>query len=141
SAAGATLSFLARTGATGGTPTTFDLFAIGGASSTILPPALDENRIGSPALPAASQIGERFEGFRAALSSASWPLSLYAERWRAWSGAVRPDPIRVEGVELRLDRLGSLADSLSLYAGAARVRSRSPRFDSIRGYAGLIYRP
>ena len=141
SAGGATLSLLARSGATGGTPTAFDLFAIGGASSTILPPALDENRIGSPALPAASQIGERFEGFRADLSSASLPLSFYAERWRAWSGAVRPDPIRLEGVELRLDRLVPLADSLSLYAGAARVRSRSPRFDSIRGYAGLIYRP
>lgn len=142
SAAGATLSVRALGGRTGGAPTRFDLFAIGGAPSTILPSALDLNRIDSPALPAAAQIGERFEGGRAELSSARSPLSFYAERWRAWSGA-RPDPIRLEGVELRLDRLIplDLGDSLSFYLGAARVRSRTPRFDSIRGYAGLLYRP
>ena len=144
SAAGATLSLDARAGATGGSPTRFDLFAVGGAPSTLLPPGPDANRVDSPALPFAAQIGSRFEGGRVQLSASGSPLLFYAERWRAWSsGTGRPAPIRLEGIEARLESLIplDLPDSLSLYAGAARVRSRSPRFDSIRGYAGLIYRP
>jgi len=63
---------------------------------------------------------------------------------RAWtSGSEKPDWIRLEGVELRLERLipGELAAPVSIYLGAARVRSREPRFDSTRGYAGLLVRP
>ena len=56
-----TLALGARAGDTGGSPTRFDLFALGGASSAILPPGLDRNRVESPALPAAVQLGERFE--------------------------------------------------------------------------------
>ncbi len=144
SAAGATLSVDARAGGAGGSPTRFDLFAVGGAPSSLLPPGPDANRIDSPALPFAAQIGSRFEGGRLQLSASASPLLFYAERWRAWSsGAGRPAPVRLEGLELRLESLIplDLPDSLSLYAGAARVRSREPRFDSIRGYAGLIYRP
>ena len=140
----ATLALSARRGDTGGSPTRFDLFALGGAPSAILPPGLDRNRVESPALPAAVQLGERFEAYRAELSPSGSPLLLYAERLRAWdSGAEKPDWIRLEGVELRLERLipSDLAGPLSLYAGIARVRSREPRFDSMRGYAGLIYRP
>ncbi len=143
-AAGATVSLDARGGAMGGSPTRFDLFAVGGAASTLVPPGAEMNRIASPALPGAAQTGSRFEGARLELSASGSPLLFYAERWRAWStGSARPAPIRVEGVEARLDRLIplDLPDSLSLYAGAARARSREPAFDSIRGYAGLIYRP
>ena len=138
------LAFGARSGDTGGSPTRFDLFALGGAPSAILPPGLDRNRVESPALPAAVQLGERFEAYRAELSPTGFPLVLYAERLRAWAaGAEKPDWIRLEGVELRLERLipANLAGPLSLYAGVARVRSQEPRFDSIRGYGGLIYRP
>jgi hypothetical protein len=140
----ASLSFSPRSGGTSGSPTRFDLFALGGSSSAILPPGLDRNRVESPALPAAVQIGSRFEAYRAELSPSGSPLVLYAERMRAWaSGAARPDWIRLEGVELRLERLipADLAGPLSLYVGAARVRSREPRFDSTRGYAGLLVRP
>jgi len=51
--------------------------------------------------------------------------------------------VRLEGLELRLERLipAEISSSISLYVGAARVRSATPRFDSIRGYGGLIYRP
>lgn len=140
----ASLAVSARYGGTGGSPTRFDLFALGGSSSAILPPGLDRNRIESPALPAAVQIGPRFEAYRAELSASGSPLVLYAERMRAWSsGAEKPDWIRLEGIELRLERLipADLTGPLSLYLGAARVRSREPRFDSTRGYAGLVYRP
>ncbi len=140
----ATLVLSARYGDTGGSPTRFDLFALGGASSAILPPGLDRNRVESPALPAAVQLGERFEAYRAELSPSGSPLVLYAERMRAWNGgADRPDWIRLEGIEARLERLvpPEILGPFSLYAGIARVRSREPRFDSIRGYAGLLFRP
>jgi hypothetical protein len=140
----ASLGVSARYGDTSGSPTRFDLFALGGSSSAILPPGLDRNRVESPALPAAVQIGPRFEAYRAELSPSGFPLVLYAERMRAWtSGGEKPDWIRLEGIELRLERLipADILGPLSLYLGAARVRSREPRFDSVRGYAGLIYRP
>ena len=63
---------------------------------------------------------------------------------RAWNAGVeRPDWIRLEGIELRLERLipQDVAGNVSLYLGIARARSREPRFDSTRGYAGLVYRP
>ncbi len=140
--AGASLAVTGRACREGGSPTAFDLFAVGGAASAVLPAALDANRIDSPALPAAAQMGKRFEGLRAEVSSAGFPVLFYAERWRAWT-AEKPAPIRLEGIELRLERLVplDLPESLSFYVGAARVRSTTPRFDSVRGYAGLIYRP
>ena len=54
-------------------PSLFDLFAIGGAPSAILPPGLDRNRIENPALPADLQAGERFEAFRAELAGNDGP--------------------------------------------------------------------
>jgi hypothetical protein len=140
----ASLAVSARSGGTGGSPTQFDLFALGGAPSAVLPPGLDRNRIDSPALPAAAQLGERFEAYRAELSPSGFPLVLYAERMRAWnSGSEKPDWIRLEGIEARLERLvpAEVLGPFSLYAGLARVRSVQPRFDSIRGYGGLILRP
>ncbi|HEY3125018.1 MAG TPA: LpqB family beta-propeller domain-containing protein, partial [Thermoanaerobaculia bacterium] len=140
----ATLALSAGYGDTGGSPTRFDLFALGGSSSAILPPGLDRNRVENSALPAAVQLGERFEAYRAELSPSGSPLVLYAERLRAWnSGAGKPDWIRLEGIEARFERLvpADILGPFSLYAGIARVRSREPRFDSIRGYGGLIFRP
>lgn len=140
----ANLGISARYGTTSGSPTRFDLFALGGASSAILPDGLGRNRIESPALPAASQLGKRFEAYREELVPSGSPFVLYAERMRAWNGGVeKPDWIRVEGIELRLERLipAELATGLSLYLGVARARSREPRFDSTRGYAGLLFRP
>jgi hypothetical protein len=63
---------------------------------------------------------------------------------RAWSSDTeKPDWIRLEGIELRLERLipQDLGGNVSLYLGIARARSREPRFDSTRGYAGLLVRP
>jgi hypothetical protein len=143
-ASAGSLAVSARAGGTSGSPTRFDLFALGGASSAILPPGLDRNRVESPALPAAVQLGERFEAYRAELSPSGSPLVLYAERMRAWdSGFERPSWIRLEGIEARFERLipADIAGPLSLYLGLARVRGREPRFDSIRGYAGLTLRP
>lgn len=132
-------------GDTGGSPTRFDLFSIGGAPSSTLPAGLDRNRVELPALPAFVQTGERVESLRAEIALAQLPLVVYAERLRAWTpDADKPEPVRVLGAELRIDERilpAPLSGDFAFYAGVAKVRSTSPRFDSTRGYAGLLYRP
>jgi hypothetical protein len=141
----ATLSASARYGDTGGSPSRFDVFLIGGAGSSIWPPGLDRNRISSPALPAGLQTGERLETFRADLGLGGAPILLYAEWLRAYDpDAPKPERVRVEGIELRLERLlpsEIRPDSLSFYVGVARVRSASPDLTTTQGYGGLVYRP
>ena len=141
----ARLTASGRAGNTGGSPTRFDLFSLGGAPSAVLPEGLDRNRIELAALPAAVQLGERVESLRGEAALRGLPLVLYGERLRAWTpGAPKPDPVRVVGAELRIDEgllPVSLSGGLALYAGVARIRSTSPRFDTTRGYAGLLYRP
>jgi hypothetical protein len=135
------LAFSARGGDTGGSPTRFDVFSLGGASSSILPAGLDRNRIESPALPEASQLGSRFTGWRAEATFSV--VTLYAEQQRAWEPGPKPPPVKVYGGELRLGLLvpRELGEGLDFYAGAAKIESAAPAFDSWRGYAGMIYRP
>jgi len=135
------LAFGGGGGDTGGSPTRFDLFSLGGASSSILPPGLDRNRIESPALPEASQLGTRFTGWRAEATLSV--VTLYAEQQRAWEAGPKPPPVKVYGGELRLGRLipAVLGEGLDLYAGVAKIESSAPAFDTWRGYAGMIYRP
>jgi hypothetical protein len=139
------ISASARYGDTRGSPTPFDLFSVGGAPSALLPEGLDRNRIELAALPAFVQIGERVESLRGELALRSVPLLFYGERLRAWDpDGAKPRPVRVYGVELRIDpRLlpVDFSGDLAFYAGVAKIRSTTPRFDSTRGYAGLLYRP
>ncbi|HKD16343.1 MAG TPA: hypothetical protein VKG23_00650 [Thermoanaerobaculia bacterium] len=134
----------ARTGDTGGSPSLFDVFAIGGAPSAILPPGLDANRIASPALPADLQTGERFEAYRAEMVGAAIPLAVYAEWMRAWStGAPRPDPVRVVGAEVRFERLipAEYGRDVTFHVGVGWISSDLPRIHTARGYAQLVVRP
>ena len=140
----ATLSLGGRWGGTGGSPSVFDLFAVGGSPSTILPPGFDRNRIESPALPFGVQLGTKFEGYRAALELSGAPIVIYGEWLRAWSGGEpRPDPVRAAGAEARLERLvpAEFGRTLTFRVGAAWIDSTAPRFSTVRGYADLIYRP
>jgi WD40-like Beta Propeller Repeat len=141
----ARISASGRYGDTTGSPTRFDVFSIGGAPSSVLPAGLDRNRIELAALPAFVQTGDRVESARGELEFRGLPIVVYGERLRAWSdGQEKPRPVRVFGAELRIDeRLLPIAFSgeLAFYAGIAKIRSTSPRFDSTRGYAGLLYRP
>jgi len=140
----ASVSASARYGDTGGTPSLFDLWAIGGAGNAILPPGLDRNRIQSPALPADLQAGTRFEAFRAELAGSGVPVVLYAEWLRAWSGgAARPDPVRVAGAEVRLERLipEEFGRAVTFHVGGGWIVSDTPSFHTARGYAQLVYRP
>ncbi len=135
------LSFGGGYGDTGGAPTQFDLFWLGGASSTIQPPGLDRNRIEDPALPDASQIGRRFEAWRAEATFSV--LTLYAEQGLAYDPPGKPAPVQAYGGELRPGRLipAELGQGFDLYLGLALIKSKTPSFDSWRGYAGLIFRP
>ena len=139
------ISASARYGDTSGSPTRFDLFSVGGAPSALLPEGLDRNRIELAALPAFVQTGERVESLRGELALRSVPVLFYGERLRAWDpDGEKPRPVRVYGAELRVDtRLlpVDFSGDLAFYAGVAKIRSTTPRFDSTRGYAGLLYRP
>ena len=117
----------------------FDVFAIGGGPSTILPPGLDRNRVENPALPAELQSGERFTAYRAELGLAAVPLVLYGE----WLRAGDLDFVRVAGGEVRLERLvpAEFGRSLTFRLGLARILSEKPRIRSTRAYARLVYRP
>jgi hypothetical protein len=140
----ARLSVAAAGGETGGGPSRFDLFAIGGMPSTILPPGLDRNRIRNPALPADVQFGERYGSLRAELAASAFPVLLYGEWSRAWAaGEARPEPVRVAGGEVRLDELIPVEfdRSVSFRVGVAGIWSDVPRIRATRGYALLIYRP
>lgn len=135
----ASLAVSARGGDTGGSPSRFDLFAIGGAPSTILPPGLDRNRVENPALPADLQSGERFTAYRAELGLAAVPLVLYGE----WLRTGNLDFVRVAGGEVRLERLvpAEFGRNLTFRLGLARILSETPRLRSTRAYAAFIYRP
>ena len=140
----ATLSLGGRWGGSGGSPSRFDAFAIGGSPSTILPPGFDRNRIENPALPFGVQLGTKYEAYRAALDFTGPPIVLYGEWLRAWSGSeLRPDPVRAAGAEARLERLvpAEFGRTLTFRVGAAWIDSVTPRFSTVRGYADLIYRP
>jgi hypothetical protein len=134
-----TLAGAAHFGDTGGSPTGFDVFAIGGGPSTILPPGLDRNRVENPALPAGLQSGERFAAYRAELGVAAIPLILYGE----WLRTGDLEFVRVAGGELRLERLvpAEFGRNLTFRLGLARILSETPRIRSTRAYASLIYRP
>jgi hypothetical protein len=139
------ISASGRYGETSGSPTRFDVFSVGGAPSAVLPAGLDRNRIELAALPSFVQTGDRIESVRAELELREVPVAIYGERLRAWNeSAEKPRPVRVFGAELRIDeRLlpDAFSGELAFYAGVAKIRSTSPRFDSTRGYAGLLYRP
>ena len=136
------LSASARGGGTGGTPSLFDLYAIGGAPNAVLPPGLDANRIASPALPADVQAGRRFELFRAEADGSGIPVVVYAEWLRAWSAA-RPGPVRVVGAEVRLERLipAEFGRTVTFHIGGGWIVSDAPWIRAGRGYAQLVYRP
>ena len=139
-----TLSGSARAGDTRGSPSRFDVFAIGGAPSLILPAGLDRNRVLQPALPADVQVGDRFTALRAELAVNAFPLVLYGDWLRAWNREdPTPAPVRVAGAELQLERLipAAFDRSLTFRLGLARILSETPRLRSTRAYAGLVYRP
>ena len=96
-------------------------------------------------LPADVQVGRRFESLRVELSGNTVPIVLYADWARAWDGGggLRPDPVRVLGAEVRLERLipPEFGRAVTCRIGGGWITSDAPRIRAARGYAVLIYRP
>ena len=71
-----------------------------------------------------------------------WPS--YAEWMRAWNaGAARPDPVRVVGAEVRLERLipPEYGRDVTFHVGVGWISSDAPSIHAARGYAQLVVRP
>ncbi len=94
-----------RYGETGGTPARFDLFAIGGAASSLVPPALNRNRVYAPALPAFLGLATLAGGFFAkyhwhfiaagviGVSAAWWQFRREKRKLRALAAQMRNERV------------------------------------------------
>jgi len=63
---------------------------------------------------------------------------------RAWNtGSSRPDPVRVAGAEIRLERLipPEYGRDVTFHFGVGWISSELPRIHTARGYALLLIRP
>lgn len=110
------LTLRAEAGQVGGDPTALDRFTLGGVSTSLLPSALDANRVAQPALPAATATGNRLARLRGEL--AFGVLRAYLEHTAVWQDILpRPTAQRVAGVELDSRHLGLPQDILRRLAG------------------------
>ena len=122
----------------------FDLYQLGGAATSLLPPAALAPRIVSPALPAATLLGAEHEEERVELEPGLLPVPLFFERHRLWGGLLlHPAEITLGGLELRwstrpvpLVRL----PAVELRLGVARVFS-DPFADRTRWWLTTVWQP
>jgi WD40-like Beta Propeller Repeat len=122
----------------------FDLYQLGGAATSLLPPAALAARIVSPALPAATLLGAEHEEERVELETGLLPVPLFFERHRLWGGLLlRPAEITLGGLEFRwstrpvpLVRL----PAVELRLGVARVFS-DPFADRTRWWLTTAWQP
>ena len=134
-------------GDTAGAASRFDLFAVGGSPSALVPPALDLNRAYEPGLPPSVQVGRRTAAARARYTTPRVPISVYVDRLGAWTSEVpRPPFAQAIGAELRFADVGlrstlHMPGTASLYLGWATIRSDVPRIRASRTYFGIVYRP
>jgi hypothetical protein len=122
----------------------FDLYQLGGAASSLLPPAALASRIVSPALPAGTLLGAEHEEERAELAPGFLPVPVFYERHRLWGGLLlRPAVISLAGLEVHLYTppvpLVRLP-AVELRLGLARVFS-DPLEDRTRWWLTSVWRP
>jgi len=109
------LAVRAEVGRVGGKPTGLDLFHLGGLPTSLLPTALDANRVVQAALPAYSATGNRLQHLRGELGS---PFRLYFEASTVWQDlSPKPAALRVAGLELDGRGLGLPQDILRRLTG------------------------
>ncbi len=138
------LTLSARRDIADGTFTPFDLYSLGGAASTLLPAAVEAGRIASPALPADTLLGTRYEGERAELQLGFLPAPLFYERHRfsLADGAAGPW-LDLAGIEWRFSTapipIGRIP-ALDFRVGAARILS-DPYRGSTRWWLTTVLRP
>lgn len=103
-------------GRIGGDPTLLDRFHLGGVPTSLLPTALDANRVLQAALPAYTTTGNRLQRLRGELGLG--PFQAYVEHSAVWQdSATRPSAQRVLGLELDSRKLGVPMDVLRRLAG------------------------
>ncbi|HEY3270585.1 MAG TPA: hypothetical protein VGJ89_05160 [Geothrix sp.] len=103
-------------GRIGGEPTALDRFHLGGVGTSLLPTALDANRLVQAALPAYLATGNRLRRLRGNLGLG--PVQAYVEHTALWQDpAPRPSAQRVAGLELDSRNLGLPLDVLRRLAG------------------------
>ena len=99
-----------------GDPTALDRFHLGGVATSLLPTALDGNRVIQAALPAYSALGNRLQRLRGEVGLGF--LQAYVEHTAVWQdGAPRPSAQRVAGLELDSGNLGLPLDVLRRLVG------------------------
>lgn len=110
------LTLRAEAGRVAGDPTALDRFHLGGVPISLLPPALDANRVIQAALPAYTASGDRLARLRGELGLGV--IVAYLEHTALWDEATpRPAANRVAGLELDSRRLGLPLDVLRRLAG------------------------
>lgn len=132
----------------GGTFRSYQIFQVGGPSSSLLPRAALANRIRVPALPVGTLTGFEHEGQRADLQLGFLPVPLFYERHRVGAGGDFGDWLALAGIEWELaidpQPLGRLP-GLDLRLGVARILD-SPLpgrlyEDDTRWWLTLVQRP
>jgi hypothetical protein len=122
----------------------FDLYQLGGAATSLLPPAALAPRIVSPALPALALLGAEHEEERVELEAGLLPVPLFFERHRLSGGLLlHPAEITLGGLEFRWSTrplpLVSLP-AVELRLGVARVFS-DPFADRTRWWLTTVWQP
>ena len=109
------LAVRAEVGRLGGEPTAMDRFHLGGLPTSLLPTALDGNRVVQAALPAYTATGNRLQHLRGELGGT---IRLYLEHSTVWQDtSPRPEAQRVAGLEVESRSLGLPQDILRRLAG------------------------
>jgi len=112
----APLTFRAEEGRITGDPTPLDRFHLGGVGTSLLPTALDANRLVQAALPAYTATGNRLQRLRGDLGLG--PFHAYVEHSAVWQdNTPRPTAQRVAGLELDSRNLGLPLDVLRRLTG------------------------
>jgi len=122
----------------------FDLYQLGGAATSLLPPTALAARIVSPALPAAALLGAEHEEERAELEPGLLPVPLFFERHRQWGGPLlHPAEITLAGLEYRWSTRPLplvRVPAFELRLGVARVFS-DPFADRNRWWLTTVWQP
>ena len=142
----APLTVRAEAGRLDGDPTALDRFHLGGVGTSLLPTALDANRVTQAALPAYTLTGDRMGRLRGELGLG--PLAAYLEHAAVWQApAARPAAQRVAGLELDSrdlplprDLLRRLAGNLSFTLGLHRPLDGAMKGRTV-GTLSVVVRP
>ncbi len=129
-----------------GAPSVLDRFHLGGTTTSLLPTALDANRVEQVALPAHTASGNRLQRLRA--KAGAQGIVAYAERSSVWQDAApKPAAQRVVGLELSsrnmglpLDILRRLPGNLSFTLGVHRPLDGIMKGRTV-GTVSLLLRP